>query len=96
MRLPLTLSIAGHAILLGLLILLAAEIPPPPELTTKGGRSHLADRHRYSDLDAAIDPDDARGAAAAVSGGHDDASDRDRGDDPVQPNAVGPTPRAGL
>jgi len=55
MRLPLTLSIAGHAILLVLLILLAAEIQPPPELTTKRGRSHLADRHRYSDLDAGID-----------------------------------------
>jgi len=55
MRLSLTLSIAGHAILLGLLILLAAEIQPPPELTTKGGRSHLAYRHRYSDLDAGID-----------------------------------------
>ena len=46
MRLSLTLSIAGHAILLGLLILLAAEIQPPPELTTKGGRSRLAYRHR--------------------------------------------------
>jgi hypothetical protein len=54
MRLSLTLSIAGHAILLGLLILLAAEIQPPPELTTKGGRSRLADR-RDSDLDAGID-----------------------------------------
>jgi periplasmic protein TonB len=37
MRLPLTLSISGHAILLGLLILLATKTQPLPEPTTKGG-----------------------------------------------------------
>jgi len=36
MRLPLTLSSAGHAIVLALLVLLVAE-PPPPEPPAKGG-----------------------------------------------------------
>jgi len=36
MRLPLTLSTAGHAIVFSLLVLLVAE-PPPPEPPAKGG-----------------------------------------------------------
>src|SRR5712671_62212 len=36
MRLPLTLSTAGHAILIALLVLLAAG-PPPPQPAVKGG-----------------------------------------------------------
>jgi periplasmic protein TonB len=36
MRLPLTLSIAGHAIVFALLVLLVAE-PPPPQPAVKGG-----------------------------------------------------------
>jgi periplasmic protein TonB len=36
MRLPLTLSTAGHGILFALLVLLAAE-PPPPQPAVKGG-----------------------------------------------------------
>ncbi len=36
MRLPLTLSTAGHAIVFALLVLLVAE-PPPPQPALKGG-----------------------------------------------------------
>jgi len=36
-KLPLTLSMAGHAVCLALLILLLAEAPPPPEPIAKGG-----------------------------------------------------------
>jgi periplasmic protein TonB len=36
MRLPLTLSTAGHAVVFALLVLLVAE-PPPPEPSVKGG-----------------------------------------------------------
>jgi hypothetical protein len=37
MRLPLSLSIAGHTVLLGLLILLTSEVQPPPEPEANAG-----------------------------------------------------------
>jgi outer membrane biosynthesis protein TonB len=37
MRLPMSLSIAGHTVLLGLLILLATEAQPPPEPAANAG-----------------------------------------------------------
>jgi hypothetical protein len=41
-RLPLAFSVTGHAVLLALLILFAAEIPPPPTPSAPGGIEDVA------------------------------------------------------